>query len=259
MRADCAPRNAPDGALTVADWVQAGRYALNLDPLTLVTPAPAPKLKVASRESQSPSCTLQLGKVPARRGQTVSVPVELVGAANENAVGLTVSYDTNKLRLSGVTRGPALSGGRTNINVSLPGKLGIAVALSPGVTLAAGTNQLLVLQFTTITNASGTAALALDGSMVKLQVADKTANGLAANYANGAVELPQQPILTSQTIGANLQLTWDISTGTFQVQTANNPLGPWTNVDLPFITNGANVSVSVLVTNQQQYYKLVGQ
>ncbi|MEI8288547.1 MAG: FG-GAP-like repeat-containing protein [Verrucomicrobiota bacterium] len=259
LRADCAPRNAPDGALTVADWVQAGRYALNLDPLTLVTPAPAPKLKLASRESQSPSCTLQLGKVPARRGQTVGVPVELVGAANENAVGLTVSYDTNKLRLTGVTRGPALSGGRTNINNSLPGKLGIAVALSPGATLAAGTNQLLVLQFTTIANASGTAALALDSSMVKLQVADKTANVLAANYANGTVELPQQPILTSQTIGANLQLTWDISTGTFQVQTANNPLGPWTNVVLPFITNGVNVSVSVMVTNQQQYYKLVGQ
>ena len=35
QRADCAPRDSRgNGALTVADWVQAGRYAAGLDPLT---------------------------------------------------------------------------------------------------------------------------------------------------------------------------------------------------------------------------------
>ncbi|MDB6067357.1 MAG: regulatory domain of in-like proprotein convertase [Pedosphaera sp.] len=36
QKADCAPRSTlGDGLLTVADWVQAGRYAAGLDPLTL--------------------------------------------------------------------------------------------------------------------------------------------------------------------------------------------------------------------------------
>jgi hypothetical protein len=37
LRADCAPRaNRGNGKLTVTDWVQAGRYAVGLDPVTIV-------------------------------------------------------------------------------------------------------------------------------------------------------------------------------------------------------------------------------
>jgi parallel beta-helix repeat protein len=37
LRADCAPRsNLGNGNLTVTDWVQAGRYAVGLDPITIV-------------------------------------------------------------------------------------------------------------------------------------------------------------------------------------------------------------------------------
>jgi len=35
QRADCAPRSTlGDGAITIADWVQVGRYMTGLDPLT---------------------------------------------------------------------------------------------------------------------------------------------------------------------------------------------------------------------------------
>jgi hypothetical protein len=265
LRADCAPRNAPDGVLTVADWVQAGRYALGLDPLTLV-PLPAePGIKSLPISGAMPpggliaSRTLQIGNVTAQRGQTVSVPVQFVCTTNENAVGLTVSFDPNQLQLTGITLGSAMTGGRTNINYSQPGKLGLVIALPPGASLVAGTNQLLVLQFTTSTNASGLAVLSLDNSVAVLQVADKTANSLAANYVNGSVSLPPQPVLTTAVAGANLQLTWPVSTGTFQVQSANNPLGPWTNSTLPLTTNGANATVTVTATNQQQYFRLQGQ
>jgi hypothetical protein len=37
MKADCAPRSTlGSGTLTISDWVQAGRYAAGLDPLTPV-------------------------------------------------------------------------------------------------------------------------------------------------------------------------------------------------------------------------------
>jgi hypothetical protein len=262
LRADCAPRNAPDGVLRVADWVQAGRYALGLDPLTLVTIRPAVQngLKSKPLDSPVPTRTLQIGNVSAQRGQTVSVPVQLVCTTNENAVGLTVNFNTNQLKLTGISLGSATAGfGRTNINYR-PGKLGVIVAMwPPGKSLAAGTNQVLVLQFTTSTNASGQAALALDNSVVQLQVVDTSANALAANYVSGAVTLPPQPALATAKTGANLQLTWPISTGTFQVQSANSASGPWTNTTLAITTNGASATVTVTATNQQQYFRLVGQ
>ena len=58
---------------------------------------------------------------------------------------------------------------------------------------------------------------------------------------------------------AKLQLAWPLDSGTFQVQTATNPLGPWTTVILPIITNGADAGVTILRTNQQQFYRLEGQ
>ena len=266
LRADCAPRNAPDGVLTVADWVQAGRYALGLDPLTLVTTPPIPgiaaqkSLKSTPIDGATQSRTLQIGSAAAQRGQIVSVPVELICTTNENAVGLTVNFNTNQLKLAGVTLGSAMTGGsRTNINYHQPGKLGMVVAMSPGASLAPGTNQVLVLQFTTSPDASGQTALSLDDSVVIRQVVDSTANALAANYLNGAVIMPPQPVLVTTMTGANLQLAWPVSAGTFHVQSADSPLGPWADTTLTIITNGANATVMVTATNQQQYFRLIGQ
>jgi hypothetical protein len=259
LRADCAPRNVPDGVLTVADWVQAGRYALGLDPLTLVTLPPVPVITFKPLDSPVPTRTLEIGTVAAQRGQMVNVPVQLVCTTNENAVGLTVNFDPNQLTLTGVTMGSGINGARTNINYSQPGQLGVALALPPGASLAAGTNQLLTLQFATSPNASGPAALTMDSSVAQLQLADKTANVLAANFVAGAVTLPPQPTLTTAVAGANLQLTWPISTGTFQVQSADSPAGPWTDTPITIVTNGLNATVTVTATNQQQYFRLVGQ
>jgi hypothetical protein len=260
LRADCAPRNAPDGVLTVADWVQAGRYELGLDPLTLVTPLLNPSLRMKPMGGQQTTRLLLIGSVTAQRGQTVSVPVQLVSSTNENAVGMTVGYDASRLKFLNATLGSAIIGGRINVNTNqLAGEVGVALAMSPGLGLAAGTNQIAMLQFTAGTNASGAVILSLDDSVVKLQVADKLANVLTFSSANGAVVLPPQPTMTTTITGANLQLTWPVSTGTFQVQSADNPAGPWSNAALTVITNGGNATVTVTATNQQQYFRLVGQ
>ena len=260
LRADCAPRNAPDGVLTVADWVQAGRYALGLDSLTLVSASVPVPAKVQPRGQSTPVRTLQIGNVPDGRGQIVNVPVQLVSLTNENAAGLTVNYDTSKLKLINVSLGSAMNGAKLNINTNkAPGEIGLALALSPGVALPAGTNQLAVIQFLSRTNASGTVPVGLDSSVVTLQVVDKFATPLPTSYANGAVTLPPRPTVGAAATGSNLQLSWAVGDGSFQVQTSTNPAGPWTTVVLPLATNGANVNVIVTTTNQQQYYRLVGQ
>jgi hypothetical protein len=261
LRADCAPRNAPDGVLTVADWVQAGRYALGLDPLTLVSQAqPAIASKVQPRDQSGSVRTLQIATVPDARGQVVSVPVQLVCVTNENAAGMTIQYDVNKLKLLNVSLGSAMSGAKLDINTNKAvGEIGLALALSPGVGLPAGTNQVAVIQFLSSTNASGPVPVGLDSSVVTLQVVDRFATPLPASYANGSVALPPRPTVGAKATASNLQLSWEASDGSFQVQTASSPTGPWTTVVLPLATNGASVNVMVTTTNKQQYYRLVGQ
>ena len=244
----------------MADWVQAGRYALGLDPLTLVTPSIAPDFKITPHGQPVATRTLQLGNVSAQRGQTVSVPVQLVCNTNENAVGMTVIYNTNQLKLISASLGSVSASGRLNINTNMAsGKVGVAVAMSPGAALTAGTNQVAVLQFLTGTNASGTVPLVLDSSVIQLQVVDKTAVALAANYVNGSVVLPLPPTLQTIMTGNNLQLTWPVASGSFLVQSAGDLSGPWSNVALTITTNGSSVMATVQATNQQQFYRLVGQ
>ena len=261
LRADCAPRNAPDGALTVADWVQAGRYALGLDPLTLVTTPATPQNAAKFRPMGGSASTriLSVANVSAGRGQTVNVPVQLVCTSNENAAGFTVTYDTNYLHLVSVSVGANASGARLNVNTYRAGKAGIALALSPGTVLAFGTNQIAVLQFTTAVSQSGVTSLALDSSVVQQQVADNNACSLATTYVAGTVTLPPQPMVSVTSAAGGLQFNWPLASGTFQVQTANQPSGPWTSLVLPLVTNGANVSAACFPTNQQQFFRLQGQ
>jgi hypothetical protein len=131
--------------------------------------------------------------------------------------------------------------------------------MSPGAALAAGTNELVVLQFLTGANAYGTAPLTLDSSVIQLQVADNTAAVLSANYVNGSVVLPPPPTLQTLMSANNLQLTWPVSSGSFLLQSADNLLGPWNNLALPVVTNGSSATVTVQATNQQQFYRLISQ
>jgi hypothetical protein len=261
LRADCAPRNAPDGVLTVADWVQAGRYAVHIDPLTVVTPPSSPSIALAKpRGNPVPSRSLLVGSITASRGQTVTVPVQMICTSNENAAGITVDYNTNVLKLAGVSLGAAAGGGRLNVNSNILGRVGLTVALLPGFSFPAGTNEVADLKFTANANASGSSPLTLDSSLVQLQVVDMTANPLAATYVSGSVVLPPQPTVSAVKAGpGSLQLSWPVNAGTFQVLGADKPQGPWNPVALPLTTNGASVSVSISVTNQQQYFRLYGQ
>jgi hypothetical protein len=261
LRADCAPRGTPDGMLTVADWVQAGRYVMGLDPITLVTPAPTSHgaAKAKPMGGQAPTRVLQVATVAAQRSQTVSVPVSLVCLTNENAVGLTLNYNPNQLRLLSVSLGSALNGGRWNLNSNQLGKVGLTLAVAPGNALAAGTNLLAVLKFAVSASASGTVPLTLDDSVVTLETADLRAAPLGTSYVNGAITLPPQPTLAGTVSGGELQFGWSLASGTFQVQTASQPGGPWTTLVLPLVTNGANVNCVLPSTNQQQFFRLQGQ
>lgn len=261
LRADSAPRYAPDGLLTVADWVQAGRYAYGLDPLTSVTQSnsSAGLFHPKPKGGQNPTRILQVATTSAQRGQSVGVPVFLVCVTNENSVGFTVDYNTNQLTLNSFSPSAVPTNSQWNINSNQLGEVGLIWAALPGTTLPIGTNQVGLLTFATSTTISGAAALTLDSSVVRLQTADLLAESLPTTYINGAVVLPAQPTLGTALANGQLQFTWPLNSGTFQVQVAGQPTGPWTTLTLPLATNGANATSILNTTNQQQYFRLLGQ
>jgi hypothetical protein len=77
----------------------------------------------------------------------------------------------------------------------------LTLAVSPGTTLPAGTNQMAVLNFAACASASGTAPVTLDNSVVTLETADLLANPLGTTCVNGAVTLPPQPTLAGAVSG----------------------------------------------------------
>lgn len=270
LRADCSPRGAPDGVLTVADWVQAGRYQAGLDPLTLVpVPNPETNFVVSTPEFKGrplglPAAPriLQVVTVSGQPGQSVNVPVQLICITNENAVGLTVTYNPALLTLTNVLLGANMPGGRFNVNSNLvAGKVGLALALSPGQALTRGTNQVAVLQFVAAANAANTVPLTVNSSLVVTQVADNGANALVTSYVNGAVTFPSTPTVQLTQQNGGWLLSWPVGSGpwTYQLLSANTLTGPWRTNTAVFSTNGDIITTPIQTTNQQQYFRLEGQ
>ena len=82
----------------------------------------------------------------------------------------------------------------------------------------------------------------------------------STNSTSAVLTVLLPPTITTTISGANVQLAWPVSSGTFQLQSADSVLGPW-NIVPPqtVVTNGGTISVTVEATNQQQYFRLMGQ
>lgn len=160
MRADCAPRaTLGDGAITLADWVQAGRYAMNLDPATQVGgPASPVSLRSRSTEPAISAAIVRLTSAPLIRGQNNNVDVELVSQGAENALAFTLVFDSTQLTYRGIALGSSAADTDTvlmvNTNSVSNGRLGVVLGRSAGTAFAVGTNQLLRLNFAVVDSAT---------------------------------------------------------------------------------------------------------
>jgi len=125
-------------------------------------------------------------------GSTVSVPIELVAQGNENALGLSLSYDPSILSNPQTAAGRDASSATLNINSnqSAQGRLGIALALPAGQTFIAGTRQIVVITFVVApaTTAQSTTISFID-QPISREVVDVAANPLAADYFGATIRL----------------------------------------------------------------------
>ena len=123
----CAPRvTRGNGQMTIADYVQAGRYAAGLD-----SPAPAangpgapidPVAQLVENDvsTNSPEVvqqirTFRIANASIVAGQNGTVTLEYIAQGDENAGGFSLNFDTTKLTFQGVALGLGAPRRRTHI------------------------------------------------------------------------------------------------------------------------------------------------
>ena len=172
QRTDTAPRSSfGNGSITISDWVQTGRYASGLD---AIVPAAGPTGAALNAEcgrmnaecSQMSSSTqhssfinptssqnspeqarvIRISNVTTQRGQQFTTFVELDSQGNENGFGFSISFDPANLNFVSSAQGSDISGATLNVNTSqaASGRIGFAIALPTGQSVAAGNARKLV-------------------------------------------------------------------------------------------------------------------
>lgn len=209
QRADVAPRSSlGDGRLTVADWVMAGRYAAGLEP---VVPSGGPTLLLTQLESfektldnklvvgeaaeftgvkQQQARALRIPTSTFSRGVENNISIELDAQGNENALGLSLTFDPTQLTFVRAALGSDAPGALFNLNTAqtAQGRLGLGLALQSGQTFAAGTRQIITLTFLAPANSSvNSTTLSFGNEPIAREVVDAAANALPTTYLPGVI------------------------------------------------------------------------
>jgi hypothetical protein len=239
QRADCAPRtNFGNGAITIADWVQAGRYGFGLDPFTLLAGPMSQTLVSGAGPSQARLVTV--GQLTLSNGQTNTLSVFLSAQGGENAVGFSLNYDPSLAAFAGAILGADTAGAALNINTSVSafGRVGFALAMTPGSAFAAGNREALRISFRGVAPGPTNFSPAFADQPVPREVADVSANTLAVSYVSAAGTNSPPPVLRVSRANQGIGLAWPIWATNYVLQQAD-PSFVWTDhVVSVTITNG---------------------
>lgn len=262
QRADCAPRSTlGDADLTVIDWVQTGRYALGLDPLTVMggptaasgagTPAPPSGTRLLMVSSP----TVQLGMV-----SPANLTISLAAQGNENAVGFTLSFPPSNFSFNSAGPGSGATGTMLilNTNQAGAGLVAAVLALPPGNSFTAGLQQLLSVNLNLVETNSGISSANLTSQLIKCEVSDPFANPLPVSFINGTVTVNPIPSLTIGLSGSNILLSWPLWAGNFLLQSANGAVMPvvaWSNSPATVTATSSNF-VTLPPTNALEIFRL---
>jgi hypothetical protein len=269
QRADCAPRSTlGDGKLTVADWVQAGRYAAGLDPLTAAGgPSQAQggghgNTTVYGKASPGSlsSRTLTASSAVTQGGHACPISIQLNSQGDENGLEFSLAYDPTVLSFASAGAGNGATGASLYVNASQTGtgKLGIVLALPTGSTFAAGTQEVVKVNFAVAPSAAGGSSIPLVTAPLPQQIASVTAASLPATYVNGALLIiPRNggSLLNASHANGTLNLSWPASAAGFGVE-ASTDLKNWTPVSGTLVTNGANVTITAPAGAPRMFYRL---
>ena len=194
QRADCAPRSTlGNGSISIADWVQAGRYAAVLDPATAaggpIGPNPGlTEISAGERAGAQFALPGEARSVRASAGDEGAVTVELEARGDENALGFSLVFDPTRFRFVSARAGDGARGASLNVNdrQAARGRLGFALALPAGQTLAAGPQQVVVVTLAPLSGGGAVAAVGFGDLPIAREVVDAEARVLTSAWAAGA-------------------------------------------------------------------------
>jgi len=139
-----------------------------------------------------PPAALHVVSTTAMAGGSVSVPIILVANGNENALGFSLNFNTQRLAFASVTLGSGAVGASLLPNTSEAGKIGIALALDSGSNFVAGTQEVVRVNFTSpmlTGNIPVVTTLSFGDLPTDRQLSDALAHDLSATYSSGNVTL----------------------------------------------------------------------
>jgi hypothetical protein len=263
QRADCAPRGTKgNGIIGASDWVQVGRYAVGLDPLTIAGGPTEPDTGGGGAFSPASLGTkLSVLDCSIAQGQTSVVPVVIECQGIENAMTFSVGFDASKLAFVSAAPGAAAGNATLNQNISQAGsgRIGIALALPPGSSFAAGTREVVQLRFAALATAPASTSVIFTNAPLPSEVSDALANPLATMYASGTVSVtpPPGPPLHIDRSGPSLAITWPTSNAAgFELEATAGALGTaWSKVPGVIDLGGTKLAI-VTISGGEQYFRL---
>ena len=197
QRADTAPRaTLGNGSITISDWVQTGRYASALDPLVPAggptgATAFAPVAAFSEPGEAAQARAARIVNVTTQRGQQFTTFIELDAQGNENGFGFSISFDTANLTFVNSALGSDVPSATLNVNTTqvASGRLGVAMILPTGQTLAAGTGKrLLSLTFSTPANGTtNSTSITFGDQPIAREVVNANADVLSVAWNAGTV------------------------------------------------------------------------
>jgi hypothetical protein len=200
QRVDTAPRiTQGEGQLTIGDWVQAGRYAAGLDANVYAAGPTIPNLSAAfsSRPMTASRWPLQSSRTiraVQASDEANTVVIELDAMGDENAFGVSFSFDPTVLRFVNASAESGLANGSLIVNerAAAQGRLNLLASLPAGQRLNLGAQRLLKVRFEPVSS-QATAWLRLSDAAI----ADTESNAVATTASQ--VELSLQSRMTRPT------------------------------------------------------------
>ncbi len=130
QRTDCAPKPCGDGRISIADWVQAGRYAAGLDPVVPVCGLTSASAAIASTPKANASRAVHLLNPKFQPGQMHTVTIELDAQGDESAIGFSLGFDSTVLTFKNAVKGRDSSDVTLNVNDSRAANGRLGLALT---------------------------------------------------------------------------------------------------------------------------------
>ncbi|MCX6921753.1 MAG: hypothetical protein NT154_00815, partial [Verrucomicrobia bacterium] len=155
--------------------------------------------------------------------------------------------------------GSAGSGATLFVNASQAGagRLGVVLALGTGNSFAAGTKEVVKVNFRAAGLDQGKYTVALTNQPVPCEVSDPAALRLAASYVNGTIIINPLPSLRIARSGQEITLAWPLWATNFGLQIAEGgipPAVPWTNlVAVPVLTSNETLVTLPLASTNRLY------